>query len=64
MDLSEKRCNEARKQADAAAVAAASARITDLENDVVGERYDSGGVGLWGMVGEWLDWLDPGLAET
>lgn len=35
VDLAEKRCNEARKQADAAAVAAASARITDLENDVV-----------------------------
>jgi hypothetical protein len=35
VDLSERRCNEARKQADAAAVAAASAKITDLENDVV-----------------------------
>lgn len=35
VDLAERRCNEARKQADAAALAAASAKITDLENDVV-----------------------------
>jgi len=47
VDLAERKMNEARKKADAAAVSAASAKITDLENDLVRrEEGREGGVSM------------------
>ena len=47
VDLAERKMNEVRKKADAAAVSAASAKITDLENDLV--RREGGREGVVSM---------------
>jgi hypothetical protein len=66
MDLAEKRTNEARKQADAAMLAAAS-KVTDLESDLVCwcvgvcmYGWLSGCVYVW-MVEWWNEHMDMTL---